>query len=216
MGNLSAHNQQTRESARRANGEFGSWEAEESAATLSSMVFDSDAESADETDAAATRFDETIDWYRQNIGESYPHSKKPGLSLHPGEAQGQLNDAAVELARTPGGPERLNSYFNDPQYQGGDGVSRAVGAAVLSGLQVAETDDRQYQQEDGRVDPQRPLGNEEVTHGDPLTVDDGLSEIKVTAHGNFTGSGHHINVDGGDGLILAVKREELRRRPTEG
>lgn len=34
MGNLSTRNQQTRESARRANGEFGSWEAEESAATL--------------------------------------------------------------------------------------------------------------------------------------------------------------------------------------
>lgn len=59
----------------------------------------------------------------------------------------------------------------------------------------------------------RLVADEPVGDGDPLTIDDGLVSVEVTAHGNFEPDSRHINVDNGEGLILAVKREELRRRP---
>lgn len=209
MSNLSTQAEQARESARKANGEFGSWEAQESAASLSQMVHQSSTDP--QTEAAAKKFDETIDWYRENIGDNYPFSKKEGFKMHPGEAQGVLNDAATELGETPDGKAKLVEYMNDPHYQGDDGVSRAVGLATTAGSWAAADYAKQQS-----VAPDRPVGREEVSHGDPLKIDDGFAELEVTAHGNFDSSSDEINVDNGDGLILAVKRDELRRRPAQG
>lgn len=210
MSNLSAQAEQARESARKADGKFGSWEAGESAAQLSGMVEDQTTDP--QTEAAAKKFDETIDWYRENIGDDYPFTKKKGFKMHPGEAQGRLNDAAAELGETPDGAKKLHEYINDPQYQGDDGVSRAVGLATTAGSRAAED----YAKQQQNADPDRPVGREEVSHGDPLKIDDGFAELEVTAHGNFDSSSDEINVDNGDGLVLAVKRDELRRRPAQG
>lgn len=215
MSNLNTQTEQAREAARKQDGKFGSWEAGESAAELSAMV-EGGQTTATDTEVAARNFEGTIDWYRKNIGEDYPATKKDGFNLHPGEAQAHINDAAVELARAPGGHEKLLEYFNDPQYQGDDDVSRAVGRGVAAGHHTAETDGKEYLQGRGWVDSDRPLGNEAVKHGDPLKVDDGFAETDVVAHGNFDNDRDEINVDNGNGLILAVNRSELRRRPTDG